>query len=162
MLAELGDGVAMVRVGVGVLRTDDDAGRRMVGVAPGGQHGGGERLASAVAERQKQRHFALDMVVSTDILLNERSRGRTIALGGFLPLAVEELFHGMAHEGGFLGRLGLGLDAEPRMSAGRVTNVLHATSDCSPESGPQSDECKSASILRRQKGATNIERSGPA
>src|SRR5258708_30174334 len=104
MLAELGDGVAMVRVGVGVLRTDDDAGRRMVGVAPGGQHGGGEGLSSAVAERQKKRHFALDMVLSTDILTNERSRGRTLALRGLLPLAEEGVFHRMAHEGAFLRR----------------------------------------------------------
>src|ERR1700685_4445976 len=62
-----------------------------------GQHGRDERIALAVAQREEQRHFPLDMGVHADLLLNEDSRRGPIGLRRLLLLGAEIFFDRVRH-----------------------------------------------------------------
>ena len=70
MLAESADGIGVLTIGVRIRHADDDRPEAPVVAAAGRKHGGNQRIAFIVPERQKQWHFALDVGFKTDLLLN--------------------------------------------------------------------------------------------
>ena len=61
MVAERPDGVDVIHIRVGVGDSDDDRPEGPVVLSSRRQHGGDQRRAVVLAQRQEQRHFALNV-----------------------------------------------------------------------------------------------------
>jgi hypothetical protein len=80
------------------------------------------------AQRQEQRHLALDMRLEADLLLERHLGDRLEALRRLFLLLAKIFFDRMAHRFRFAHGLGLGLDPKPGFAVGGVADVLHASS----------------------------------
>src|SRR5260221_12127334 len=136
MFAQRGDRLAMNRVGVAVLRADDDGLKVAIIAPPGRQHRGGERLAVVVAQGEEDRHLALDMRLQPDLLLEENGGDGPIGFGRLRLGVAEIFFDGVAHGSRIAFRLGFGLDAKPGSPAGGLADISHASSRIRRGAGP--------------------------
>src|SRR5438552_8523471 len=128
MLAERADRIALARIRIGVAGPDDDRPEASVVLSARRQHRGGKRGAVHLAQCQEQRHLALDVRLEADLLLERHLRDRAEALRRPVLLLAKVFFDGVAHGFRFGDRLGLGLDAEPRLAARAIANVSHDSS----------------------------------
>src|SRR5579884_3287501 len=132
MLGEGADCVALLGIGVGIARPDDDRAEAAVVAAICRQHRGRERRPVHVAQRQEQRHLALDVRLQPDLLLEIDLRHRAEALRRLVLLLAEVLLDGVTHRFRFGDRLGLGFDPKPGLAPRRIANIAHASSTWVP------------------------------
>src|SRR5207244_2062718 len=121
---------------VGVAGADDDRPEAAIVAPARRQHRGGQRLAAIVAQRQKQRHLALDMLFQADLLLEIDLGDRAKALRRLVLLLAEIFLDRVAHGLRLGDRLRFALDPKPGLAAWRVANIPHASSAWLPVRGP--------------------------
>src|SRR5438874_6248422 len=69
MLAQRTDRIALTRIGIGIVGPDDDRPKAAVVAPVRRQHRGCKRGTVHLAQRQEQRHLALDVCLEADLLL---------------------------------------------------------------------------------------------
>ena len=75
VLAQLANGLTMLRVGIPVLRAHNDDPESRVIAPARRQHGCDEGVSLRTAQRQEQRHHALHVRLEANVLLNKRAGG---------------------------------------------------------------------------------------
>ncbi len=128
MLSELANGFPVVRVGIPVLRSDNDDLEGWVVASARRKHGCCKPIALRIAQGQKHRHGSLHVSRKTNVLLNEAAGGRAVRRGCRLPGLAKMLLDGVAHDLRFAGGFPLGLDPEPACLPRGVADELHAVS----------------------------------
>ena len=113
VLAQLANGLTMLRVGIPVLRTNNDDPEGRVIATGWRQHGCDEGCPLRTAQRQEQGHDTLHVSLEANVLLNKRAGGWAIVARCGFPGLAEVFLNHVAHHIRLERSFTFGLDPKP-------------------------------------------------
>src|SRR5215203_4610582 len=125
VLCEPVDRVSVLQEGIAVRRPDDHRPERRLVVSRRREHRRDERVPLLITQGEKHRHSSLNVCFQPDVSLNERSSWSHIGSGCTLLRLDEILLDRVAHRLRLKRGFYLGLNAEPGLVSGGVTDIAH-------------------------------------